>query len=120
MRRLLAVLSLFSLANLVFVQGSTACPLTGTEHHAAAKASASGHEGHDMAATGHELSQPVPDDGSPHAPACLTMGPCAVTVAIASSVNSAGVSQHAALVVATSDHLPPSAVIDPELPPPRA
>ena len=47
MRRLIAALSLFSLANLVFVQGGGACPLNGDEHHAAVSV-ASGMTGHDL------------------------------------------------------------------------
>jgi len=121
MRRLLAVLSLFSLANLVFVQGGGACPLNGDEHRAevAGASDRAGHEGHHMAAATHEVAPPMPDETAPHAPACLTMA-CAFTLDIVGSFIATSTVVSVDRVLAASDHLPPSAVIAPELPPPRA
>ena len=120
MRRLIAALSLFSLANLMFAQGGVACPLK--SHHGQAQATSvmAGHEHHDMGATTRDAALPMPDENSSHAPACLTMGPCAVTLDIAGPVVSSYLTAGIDRVLAASDHLPPSAVIAPELPPPRA
>ena len=120
MRRLVALLSLLSLANLVFVRGGTTCPLT--DHHGGtATATLTGHEGHDMSAmAGHDMAQPMPDENSSHTPACLTMGPCALALDIAGAVVMTSTTAHADGVLAVSDHLPPSAALSPELPPPRA
>ena len=120
MRRLVAVLSLFGLANLMFAQGGVPCPLK--SHHEAAPAATvmSGHEHHDVNATTHDAALPMPDETTSHAPLCLTMGPCAVTLDIAGPVTPTSLIAHADRVFAVSDHLPPSAVIAPELPPPRA
>jgi hypothetical protein len=120
MRRLIAALSLFSLANLVFVQGGGACPLNGDEHHAAGSVASdmTGHEGHHMATTSDDVAQPMPDETAPHAPACLTMA-CAFTLDIVRSFISASAVASVDRVVAASDHLPPSPVIAPEFPPPR-
>jgi hypothetical protein len=119
-RRLIALLSLLCLANLVFVRGGVTCPLT--DHHSVTPtATLAGHEGHDMSAmAGHDMAQPAPDEPSSHAPACRTMGPCALALDIAGAVVVSLPTAHADGMVAASDHLPPSATRSPELPPPRA
>ena len=118
MRRLIAALSLFGLANLMFAQGGVSCPLK--SHHQQATSTMVGHDHHDMAGTTHDAAVPLPDESSPHAPVCLTMGPCAVTLDIAGAVVSTYVTAGVDRMLVASDHLPPSAVIAPELPPPRA
>ena len=120
MRRLIAALSLFSLANLMFAQGGVPCPLKSHHEQAPASLVVHGHEHHDMGATTHDAALPMPDESSSHAPVCMTMGPCAVTLDIAGPVVSTYVVAGVDRVLAASDHLPPSAVIAPELPPPRA
>lgn len=122
MRRLIAALSLLALANLMFVQGGSACPLAGSAHHEQAAAQAvAGHGGHDMSSMeNHNTAQSVPEDGSSHAPACLTMGPCAMTLDLARSGVAASTAAQVDRLLAISDHLPRSAGITPELPPPRA
>lgn len=120
MRRLIALLSLLSLANLTFVRGGAACPLNG--HHAqhVASASMSGHEGHDMGGmSNHEMVQPSSDDDA-QPPTCLTMGPCALTLAVSDAIDVAYATGPVDRVIAISDHLPPSAALSRELPPPRA
>jgi len=121
MRRLIAALSLFSLANLVFVQGSGACPLNHGEHHVAGTTASAmaGHEGHDMGPTAHDVALPMPDETAHHAPECLTMA-CAFTLDIVKSFVSTSTVASIDRVLAASDHLPPSVVIAPEFPPPRA
>lgn len=125
MRRLIAALGLLSFANLLLVQGSGACPLSGGLTDGSGSVSApAGHDGHDgyvMAAAANEESlQHSPDSESSHAPRCLTMGPCALTVDVGSVVIVAGTSADAQRVVAGSDRPPPSLTTSPELPPPRA
>ena len=120
MRRLIAALSLFGLANLMFAQGGVPCPVKSHHDQAPAASAMTGHDHHDMAATTHDAALPMPDESSPHAPVCLTMGPCAVTLDLAGPVVSAYANAQVDRVLAISDHLPPSAVIAPELPPPRA
>ena len=118
MRRLIAALSLLGLANLMFAQGGVPCPLK--SHHEHATSTMAGHAHHDMAATTGDAALPMPDESSSHAPVCLTMGPCAVTLDIAGPVVSTYVIAGVDRMLALSDHLPPSAVIALELPPPRA
>ena len=121
MRRLIAALSLFSLANLMFAQGGAECPLRGHHAESAATSTMSGHEGHDMGATAnHDMAQPAPDDDASHVPACLTMGPCALTLDFTGAVVVTHLTMGTGHVIAVSDHLPPSATLSPELPPPRA
>jgi hypothetical protein len=121
MRRLLAALSLLTLANLVFVLGGSACPLAGTTHVPVTTVSGGdhGHEGHDMSAHGPSVTE-SPGDDVATPPVCLTMGPCALTLDLAiGSTTVSGISG-VDRVLAVSDHLPPSAALIPELPPPRA
>jgi len=125
MRRLIAAIGLLSFANLMVLQGSGACPLSGATPHESASVSApaghAGHDGHAMAAAMNEegLQQaPAPDQS--HAPACLTMGPCALTLDVGGAVVVATALGQAQRVVAGSDRLPPSLTTSPELPPPRA
>lgn len=126
MRRLIAALGLLSFANLVVLQGSGACPLSGGLTHGTRSVSApsgqAGHQGHAMAATvDEEALQQVPASPSPHAPPdCLTMGPCALALDVGGVVVVATPAVHAQRVVAGSDRLPPSLTTSPELPPPRA
>ena len=119
MRRLIAALSLFSLATLMFAQGGVPCAVKSHHDQAPATSVVTGHEHHDV---GHsrDVALPMPDENSSHAPVCLTMGPCAVTLDIAAPVVSTYVIAGIDRVLAASEHLPPSAVIAPELPPPRA
>lgn len=124
MRRLIAALGLLSFTNLLLLQGSGACPQSGGLTHGSEPVSAptghAGHEGHVMAAaaTGESLQQ-SPDSES-HAPHCLTMGPCALTVDVGSVVVAATVGADAQRVAAGSDRRPLSLTTSPELPPPRA
>ena len=120
MRRLIAALSLLGLANLMFAQGGVPCPLKSHHGQAPATAVVMGHEHHDMGTRAHDVAVPLPDEGSSHAPVCLTMGPCAVTLDVSGPVVSTYMVAGVDRVLAASDHLPPSAVIAPELPPPRA
>ena|SRR5688572_27300081 len=120
MRRLIAALSLFSLANLMFAQGGEPCPIKSHHDQAPVTSVMAGHGHHDMGATAHDVALPMPDESSSHAPVCLTTGPCAVTLDVAGPVASAYVIAGPDRVIAASDHLPPSAVLAPELPPPRA
>jgi len=123
MRRLIAALSLLAVSNLVFVQGGSVCPLAGVAHGAASSATttaASGHEGHDMGAPKHDMAQPAPDGDRAHTTDCLTMGPCVVTLDLAMAVVTTAAPGTVKTVIAASDHLPRSAGIAPELPPPRA
>lgn len=123
MRRLIATLSLLALANLGFVQGSSACPLAGSTHHKTADVVAvgEGHAGHGMSSpVNTDSAQSMTDDASSHAPACLTMGPCAVTLDVARTGDAPSAAVKVDRLLAVSDHLPRSAGIAPELPPPRA
>lgn len=124
MRRLIAAIGLLSFANLLLVQGSGACPQSGGLTHGTESVSAptghAGHEGHVMAAAANEESlQQSPDSESSHAPQCLTMGPCALTIDVGSVVVVASMGADAQRVVAGSDRLPLSLTTSPELPPPR-
>jgi hypothetical protein len=122
MHRLIAAFGLLSFANLMVLQGSGACPLSGVAPHESASVSVqTGHAGHAMAAATDEegLQQPPAPDQS-HLPACLTMGPCALTLDVGGAVVVATAEGHAPPVVAGSDRLPPSLTTSPELPPPRA
>jgi hypothetical protein len=120
-RRLIAALSLLSLANVVFVLGGSACPLAGTAHAVAtaADAVAEGHAGHHMGTSDQSATELV-DAGEEHQPACLTMGPCALTLDFVTTEAPAPGTATSHRVVAVSDHRPPSAATAPELPPPRA
>lgn len=126
MRRLIAALSLFSLANLVFVQANRECPLTGGSRHvSAAGASHSQHAAHGGHAvrtpSDHDSVQSMPDGDSPKAPVCLMMGPCVLTIADLSAIQIASVrAWHQGRVELVSDHLPASLTLVPEPPPPRA
>ena len=119
MRRWIAVLSLLSLANNAFVNGGLSCPLVGNEQHQehAPSAAAVTHEGHDMG-TNDDL--PASGDDLRHEAACLTMGPCVLTIDVIRALSAAGRLPHADAVAARSDHLPASQTLSPELPPPRA
>ena len=120
MRRLIAVLSLLTLTNLVFVMGSSACPLGGLAHEPeTAAVGGAGHAGHDMGASGHQSHQVNADDET-QADDCLTMGPCALTLDLATADADTAVAAEVARMVAVSDHRPSSASAAPELPPPRA
>jgi hypothetical protein len=123
-RRLIAALSLFSFANLAFVQANRACPLTGGSRHASqAVASHSEHEH-----TGHAAKTPadqhsvhsIPDRDSRDAPVCLTMGPCALTMNVSAIQVTSIPAWHPGRVELVSDHLPASLTLVPEPPPPRA
>jgi len=123
MRRLIAALSLVALANLIFAQAGSTCPLARGAHHAQqAPAPAAGmHEGHDMSAmSNHDTAQSAPDRDSTHAPACLTMGPCALALDVIEVVVTVEPRPDAQNVLAGSYRLPPSLTTSPELPPPRA
>jgi hypothetical protein len=125
MRRLIAVLSLFSLANLAFVQANRDCPLSGGSRHVPwAGASHSGHAAH-----GGHLANPPADQGSfqsmpdgdvPKAPVCLTMGPCALTMNVSAIHVTSVPAWHPGRVELVSDHVPASLTLVPEPPPPRA
>lgn len=122
MRRLIATLNLLVLANLVNVQGGSSCPQAVSGHHgkAVAVSAAAGHAGHDMSARAdHGTAQSMPDEGPSHAPACMMLGPCAVTLDVPNAVGAATGASTADRLLAVSDHLPRSAGIAPELPPPR-
>jgi hypothetical protein len=119
-RRLIAVLSLFGLANLVFAQGGVPCSLKSHHEQAPPTSAMMGHAHHDLSATAHDVALPMPDENSSHAPVCLATGPCAVTLGMAGTVVSTYVIADPDRLLAASDHLPPSAVVAPELPPPRA
>jgi hypothetical protein len=125
MHRLIAAIGLLSFANLMVLQASGACPLSGGTMHESASVSAAsehaGHDGHAMAASQdlESLQQsPAPDQS--HAPACLTMGPCALTLDVSGAAVVAAAVGPAQGVVAGSDRRPPSLTTSPELPPPRA
>jgi hypothetical protein len=68
----------------------------------------------------HGGSQAAPVDETPHAPACLTMGPCAVVLDLARFHSVPSAAPRVDHVVATSDRQPLSVGTTPELPPPRA
>ena len=125
MRRLTAAIALLAFANLVFVQGSGACPLSGGSTHgsdvAASPAEHSGHEGHALtSAPVEEALGQAPSPDTPHPPSCLTMGPCALTLDLSGVVVATATVGASQGVVARSDRLPPSLTTSPELPPPRA
>ena len=125
MRRLIAALGLLSFANLMVLQASGACPLSGGSTHGSRSMSVmsqhSGHEGHAMAgAVGEEALQPSPASPSSHEPGCLMMGPCALALDVGRVDVAANTVAQAQRVPAGSDRLPPSLTTSPELPPPRA
>ena len=124
MRRVIAALGLLSFANLMFVQASGACPVSGGSTHgsevAASPAEHSGHEGHAPASAPVEAFGQAPAPGPSHPPACLAMGPCALTVDMSGMVVATASVGTGPGVVGGSDHLPPSLTTSPELPPPRA
>jgi hypothetical protein len=125
MRRLIAAIGLLSFANLMVLQASGACPLSGGSTHGSTSVSApsehAGHEGHVMAAAvDDEALQQAPASQSSHAPDCLTMGPCALALDVGGAVVVASTVAQAQRVAAGSDTLPPSLTTSPELPPPRA
>lgn len=121
MRRFIAALSLLTLANVVFVQGGSACPLGGGSHGVAATVGIdhSAHEGHDAGATQESSATELADEAS-HPLDCLTMGPCALILDVAGDDTATAGIPCANRVVAASEHLPPSTAFAPELPPPRA
>ena len=120
-KRVIAVLSLFTLANLVFVMDGSACPLAGTAHAVTASADArtDGHDGH-HAGTTDQMATELVDAPDEIPPSCLTMGPCALTLDFVTTEAPATAAATSHNVVAASDHQPPSAATAPELPPPRA
>ena len=123
MRRFVASLSLLALANLVFVQADSVCPLAESAHanHQTVSAAAPDHEGHQMGTMSeHGAAQPAPDPGSSHPSGCLTMGPCGMTLDLANSVVAASMIAKADDVIGGSEPLPRSVGIAPDLPPPRA
>lgn len=125
MRRLIAAIGLLSFANLVVLQASGTCLLLGGSTHGPEATSAmsehAGHAGHSTAANvNDEALQQAPASQSSHAPGCLTMGPCVLTVDVSRAVTAAAPVQHAHDVAALSDHRPASLTLSPELPPPRA
>ena len=73
-----------------------------------------------VAAGDEEALQQSPSSESSHAPDCLTMGPCALTLDMSGMMVVAAKVDKAEGVVAGSDHWPPSLTTSPELPPPRA
>ena len=124
MRRLIAALGLLSFANLMVLQASGACPLSGGLTHGFRSVSTpsehAGHMGHAMAAAvdGESLQQ-SPASESSHGPDCLTMGPCALTLDVGGAAVVANAVAHPQRVTAGSDRVPPSLTTSPELPPPR-
>jgi hypothetical protein len=123
MRRLIAAIPSL-VANLVGLQASGACPLSGGLAHGPESVSATsehaGHMGHAMAAAvDSESLQQSPGSESSHAPDCLTMGPCALALDVGGAVVVANAVDHAQRVAAGSDRLPRSLTTSPELPPPR-
>jgi hypothetical protein len=121
MRRVIAVFSLLCLANLVFVQSGSACPLTPPGDSAAV--SHTGHEGHDMtgATSGsmnHEMVQSAPDESASHSSTCPAMNACLVTLDATSEPAGAAPDAHVH-IVGGSDDRPVSLTAAPELPPPR-
>jgi hypothetical protein len=125
MRRLIAALGLLSFANLMVLQASGVCPISGGSTHGSTSASTpsehTGHEGHAMAAAAEdEALQQSPASESSHAPDCLTMGPCALTLDVRDPAVVANAVAHPQWVAAGSDRVPSSLTTSPELPPPRA
>ena len=118
MRRLVAILSLLSLANLVFARAGAACPLSSVEPSSTEVAS--GHEGHDMSAMA--LTQEVvqsPDETTSHHSACPAMNACVVSLEVVRE-EPPGLSIQVMHVAGHSDDRPASLTTTPELPPPRA
>lgn len=119
MRRLIAALSLLSLANLVFVQTGSACPLVPVEHVDVVEVP--GHEGHGVsgAATNHELVRSMPDEDASHTSACTAMSACVATLDVASE-QIADIRHVHTRIDSISDDRPASLASTPESPPPRA
>lgn len=119
MRRLIALVAFLGLANLVFVQAGSACPLVPMGDSATA-AALTGHEGHDMTgAAGDEMLRSMPDESTSHSSTCPAMNACVVTLDLASASLNAFHAQHLH-VTGGSDERPASLTALPELPPPRA
>jgi hypothetical protein len=119
MRRLTALVVFLGLANLVFVQAGSACPLVPMDG-SAATAAMTGHEGHDMtSATGDEMLRSMPDESTSHSSTCPAMNACVVTLDLASAPLAAFHALHLH-VTGGSDDRPASLTAVPELPPPRA
>jgi hypothetical protein len=123
MRRLVAAVSMLSFASLMLVQVTRECPLSGATSHetVAAESGHAQHEGHggSLGATGDAV-QSIPDSDTNHESACLTMGPCQLTIDIGRMVVAASTPGHPAGVMARPDQRPSSLTSSPELPPPRA
>ena len=119
MRRLIAALSLLSLANLVFVQSGSACPLASTGP--VETMAMTGHEGHISgdANRNHEMAQSMPDEDASHTSVCTAMSACVATLDIALE-RSADIESAHARVDSVSDDRPASLSSSPESPPPRA
>ena len=119
MRRLIAALSLLSLANLVFVQTGSACPLASAEQ--ADAVALTGHEGHGTsgAVANHEMMQSMPDEDVSHTSACTAMSACVATLDVA--IEQIGDIRHVhTRIDSISDDRPASLASTPESPPPRA
>jgi hypothetical protein len=119
MRRLIALVAFLGLANLVFVQAGSACPLIPMGGSAATSA-LTGHEGHDMSGvTGEEMLRSMPDESTSDSSTCPAMNACVVTLDLASASLAAFHALHLH-VTGGSDDRPASLTAVPELPPPRA
>ena len=119
MRRLIALFSLMSLTNLVFVQAGSACPLVSAPHESAAPTGVHSEHGSSDAPVSHEMVHSMPDEGSSHGSPCLAMQACVATLDVATDPVVVVV-KRPMRVDGTSDERPPSLTSTPEIPPPRA
>jgi hypothetical protein len=127
LRRLIALFSLLSLTNLVFVQSGSACGLVPAAD--GASSSLSGHDGHDMGgvashemsggAADHEMFRTMPDDATTDSSTCPVMNACVVTLELVEEPLVAVSTRHSHVAGGTDDR-PMSPTAEPEIPPPRA
>jgi hypothetical protein len=113
-RRVLAVLSLLSLANLSVAQVAWSC--TRVDGTAATSATADDHAHHGDPASDAALPD-TPVDGSRH---CVALAHCVIAPVIAVSGNGRVPPISRDRISASSELVPASAPLAPELPPPRA
>lgn len=122
MRRFSAFAALLAFANLSFVQAGGSCPVSDNRAHGG-EVVATGHSEH----AGHAMPTPSNEDvldqapsGDATHPACLMMGPCALSIDVSHMVVLAVFDLHDDGVPGGSDLLPPSPTDSPDIPPPRA